>query len=77
MRCEHCGNERRPVRRAQLAERDGRTAIVLAVPVEECAACGELWLTIEVAKHLDVLFDQLLDTGEDVSRIHWDQSHAA
>ncbi|MGH3698340.1 MAG: YgiT-type zinc finger protein [Pseudonocardiaceae bacterium] len=45
MRCDHCDNgERRPARRARLAERDGRTALVLGVPVEVCPACGQVWL---------------------------------
>ena len=58
MRCEHCNNgERRPVRRAQIAERDGRTAVVLDVPVEICDSCGEVWLSMDVAKHVDELFN--------------------
>jgi YgiT-type zinc finger domain-containing protein len=78
MRCERCDNgERAPTRRARMAERDGRTAIVLDVPVEVCPACGQVWLTMEVAKRLDVLFDQLLDSGAESSQIHWDQVQAA
>lgn len=75
MDCDH--DERRPARRDHMTERDGRTALVLAVPVEECTECGETLLTIEVAKHLDSLFNELLDSGAQTSRIHWDQSHAA
>ncbi len=53
MRCEECENgERHPARRARLAERDGRTALVLGVPVEICPSCGRVWLTMEVAKRL-------------------------
>ena len=78
MRCERCDNgEREPARRARLAERDGRTAVVLDVPVEVCPSCGQIWLTMDVAKRLDVLFDQLLDTGAESSQIHWDHAHAA
>ncbi len=32
-------------------------AIVLGVPVEECAACGQVWLTMETALRLDELFN--------------------
>lgn len=78
MRCERCDNgERRPARRARLAERDGRTAVVLDVPVEKCPACGEIWLTMDVAKRLDALFNQLLASGAESSQIHWEQAEAA
>lgn len=78
MRCEHCGNgERRPVRRAQLAERDGKTAVVLDVPVEVCDSCGEVWIALDVAKRLDELFTRLLDSGAESAQIYWGQAEAA
>lgn len=78
MRCEQCDNgDRRPERRARMAEREGRTAVVLDVPVEVCPACGQVWLTMDIAKRLDVVFDQLLDSGAESSQIHWDQAEAA
>lgn len=78
MRCEYCDNgERRPTRRARLAERGGRTAVVLDVPVEECPACGQIWLTMDVAKRLDALFNQLLASGAESAQIHWAQAEAA
>jgi YgiT-type zinc finger domain-containing protein len=78
MRCETCDNgEREPARRARMAERDGRTALVLEVPVEVCPACGQVWLTMDAARRLDVLFDQLLNSGAESSQIHWDHAHAA
>ena len=78
MRCEHCNNgECRPVRRAQIAERDGRPAVVLDVPVEICDSCGEVWLSMDVAKHLDELFNRLLGSGAESSQIHWEQADAA
>lgn len=41
MICERCGQgERTPVTRAKLAESDGKVAVVLGVPMEECHACG-------------------------------------
>lgn len=60
-----------------MAERDGRTAVVLEVPVEVCPACDQVWLTMSVAKRLDAMFDQLLDSQAEVSQIHWDQVDAA
>ncbi len=78
MRCEDCDNgERRPARRARLAERDGRTALVMGVPVEVCSACGQVWLTMDVAKRLDVLFNRLLASGAESAQVHWEQSEAA
>jgi YgiT-type zinc finger domain-containing protein len=78
MRCEECGNgERRPARRARLAEREGRTALVLGVPVEICPSCGQVWLSIEVATRLDTLFDRLLASGAESAQVHWDQPRAA
>ncbi|MCA1671328.1 MAG: YgiT-type zinc finger protein [Actinobacteria bacterium] len=78
MRCEHCDNgEWHPARRARLAERDGRTALVLGVPVEVCSACGQVWLTMDVAKRLDALFDRLLASGAESAQVHWEQSRAA
>lgn len=78
MRCEVCNNgERVAARRARLAERDGRIALVLDVPVEICPACGQAWFTMDVAKHLDTLFDRLLASGAETAQIHWEQSQAA
>lgn len=78
MRCDYCDNgERRSARRARLAERDGRTALVLGVPVETCPACGQVWLTREVAKRLDILIDRLLASGAESAQVHWEQPQAA
>ena len=42
MRCEGCDQAARvSVRRVKTAERDGRVAVVVDVPMEECPACGE------------------------------------
>jgi YgiT-type zinc finger domain-containing protein len=55
-RCEHCDQgERRPEQRARVAERDGRIALVLNVPIEVCPSCGQVWLSMPVAKQLDEL----------------------
>ncbi|WP_114591437.1 YgiT-type zinc finger protein [Euzebya pacifica] len=77
-RCGRCDQGvRQPERRARLAERDGRTALVLDVPVEVCPACGQVWLTMPVAKRLDELFDQLLASGAESAQLHWAGSAAA
>ena len=78
MRCEVCENgERVTARRARLAERDGRIALVLDVPIEICPVCGQVWFTMVVAKRLDALFDRLLASGAETAQIHWEQSWAA
>lgn len=78
MRCERCDQgDRRPERRARLAEHDGRTAVVLGVPVEVCPACGQVWLSMPVAKHLDQLFNRLLASGAEAATVHWDRAEAA
>ncbi len=77
MRCERCGHgDRRPERRARLAERANQTAVVVEVPVEVCMSCGQVWLSMDVAKRLDALFDRLLDSGAESSQIHWENSRA-
>lgn len=78
MRCGRCDNgERVRALRARMAERQGHTAVVLDIPVEVCPACGQVWLTLEVAKRLDSLYDQLLASGAETSQIHWDHQYAA
>lgn len=73
MRCETCDNgERRPGRRAQVAEKDGRVALVLGVPVEVCDACGEVWLSMETAKRLDEIFRRMLSSDLEVATRHYD-----
>ena len=78
MRCERCDQgDRRSQRRARLAEEDGRTAVVLDVPVEVCPACGQIWLSMPVAKRLDEMFTRLLASGAEASTVHWDRAEAA
>ncbi len=61
MRCERCDQaDRQPVHRAKVAGPDGRVAVVLGVPTEECPACGERWLTWEVATALDEILTAML-----------------
>lgn len=71
-RCEQCDNGvRRAATRPQVAQRGPRTAVVLDVPVEECDACGQVWLTMEVAKRLDVIFDEMLAGNVEVATRHY------
>jgi YgiT-type zinc finger domain-containing protein len=73
MRCEVCDQgERLPVRRAKLAERAGRVAVVLGVPMEECPACGERWLDFDVARRLDELITAMLVTDAEIVTRHFD-----
>lgn len=58
-----CDNgERRPARRPYVGERGHRVAVVTGVPVEECPACGEIWLDEPVALCLDGLLTEMLAT---------------
>jgi YgiT-type zinc finger domain-containing protein len=78
MRCDTCDNgERRSAVRSRLAEKDGHNAIVLGVPVEECTACGHVWLTTETAVRLDELFNQLLLSGAELTQIQWNPAQPA
>ena len=74
MRCEQCDQaERVAVRRAKMVERDGHVAVVTGVPMEECPACGERWMTLEVAESLDTMLRRLLGSGADTATAHWDE----
>lgn len=76
-RCDTCDQgERLPVRRAKLTERNGRVAVVLGVPTEECPACGERWLDFDIARRLDELITAMLVSDAEVVTRHFD-SHSA
>ena len=73
MRSDVCDNgDRRPAYRARIAEKNGTTAVVLAVPVEECPSCAQVWLTMETAIQLDTTFNRLLQSGAELSQTHWE-----
>ena len=77
-RCERCDQgERRVVTRAKMAERAGHVAIVLEVPMEECAACGERYLDWHVAARLDELLTGMLAGDAEVATRHFEASTAA
>jgi YgiT-type zinc finger domain-containing protein len=72
MRCERCDQgERHSVKRAKLAERDGKVAVVLDVPMEECPACGDRWLAWDVARRLDELVSEMLASDVEVATRHF------
>lgn len=74
MHCEICEQaEPVAVRRAKMAERAGRVAVVIGVPMEECPACGERWLSLEVAEMLDGMLRRLIANGADTATAHWDE----
>jgi YgiT-type zinc finger domain-containing protein len=74
IRCERCNQgERLPARRANVAERDGKVAVVLDVPMEECPACGERWLSWDVAHRLDEMLTAMLAGDLEVATRHFDQ----
>lgn len=72
MRCERCDQgDRTPVRRAKLAERDQRVAVVIDVPMEECPACGDRWLRWDVAARLDEILTEMLAGDVEVVTRHF------
>ena len=78
MRCERCDEgDRISVRRAKTAERDGKVAVVLGVPMEECPACGDRWLAWDVAQRLDELLTTMLAGDLEVATRHFDARSAA
>jgi hypothetical protein len=60
-----------------MAERAGRVAVVLGVPMEECLACGERYLAWEVAEKLDALLDAMLTGDVEVATRHFGTTTAA
>jgi hypothetical protein len=54
-----------------MAERDGHVAVVTGVPMEECPACCQRWLTLEVAETLDVILRRLVASGAEIATAHW------
>jgi YgiT-type zinc finger domain-containing protein len=78
MRCEHCDQgERVLVRRAKLAERDHRVAVVLDVPMEECPSCGDRWLRWDVAARLDEMLNEMLAGNAEVATRHFEAGSEA
>jgi hypothetical protein len=55
-----------------MVECDGRVAVVSDVPMQECPACGERWISLEVAERLDAILHQLISSGAETATGHWD-----
>ncbi len=68
---EHAFDKLRLIERAKLAERDGKVAVVLDVPMQECPACGDRWLTWDVARRLDELLTAMLASDVEVATRHF------
>jgi hypothetical protein len=72
MRCQRCDQrDRRPVRRAKLAERDAKVALV-DVPMQECRTCGERWQDRDIARRLEELLTAMLTGDVEVATRHFD-----
>lgn len=72
MSCERCGQrDRVAVYRAKVTERDGKVALVLEVPMEECPSCGDRWLSWETAGRLDEMFTAMLESDVEVATRHF------
>ena len=71
--CENCGScGRRRVRAPQVADREGRVALVLDVPAGECTACGTIWLDEPTVQKLTVMFREMLASPVEVATRHFD-----
>jgi hypothetical protein len=62
-------------RLAVRAERHGKVAIVLDVPVEESPPCGDRWIAWSVAHRLDELVATMLTGDVEVATRHFDVSN--
>jgi YgiT-type zinc finger domain-containing protein len=76
MDCVMCEGTRAAATRPKAVERDGKVAVIRDVPVEVCDSCGEVYLDMEVAKRLDVLFRQMLSGNIDQVFGHYEPAAA-
>jgi len=75
MSCERCGQQDRvSVCRAKVTELEGKVALVLEVPMEECRSCGDRWLPWETAGRLDEMFTAMLASDVEVATRHFDSA---
>ncbi len=61
----------------QVADRDGWVALVLAVPAEECTACGAIWLDEQTARRLTAVFREMLASPVEVGMRRCDATGGA
>lgn len=71
MRCDECQSETSVTLRPRAFERGGRLIVVRDVPLQECDACGEVYLTTIVAGRLDVITRHVLDGPSDVAVVQY------
>lgn len=57
-----------------MAERAGHVAIVTGVPMEECPACGERWMSFDTAEVLDEMLRRLIASGAETATAHWEET---
>ena len=57
-----------------MTEREGKVALVLEVPMEECPSCGDRWLAWETAGRLDDMFTSMLASDVEVATRHFDSA---
>ena len=57
-----------------MTEREGKVALVLEVPMEECPSCGDRWLSWEMAGRLDEMFTAMLENDVEVATRHFDSA---
>jgi YgiT-type zinc finger domain-containing protein len=61
MRCSTCRNgDLRAERRHKSAEKDGRVAVVIDIPVTVCPSCETAWYDEDVAVALDAMLTEML-----------------
>ena len=78
MVCERCSQgEWVSAHRAKTAERDGKVAVVLEVPMKECPFCGDRWMTWETSRRLDVLLRSMLNSDAELVTRHFSTDSAA
>lgn len=58
--CVECGGSTTEVNRPHTVDRDGSLVVVRGVPMHQCTDCGELFMTPEIMKQLDVLLGRHL-----------------
>lgn len=72
MRCTSCrSGDLVEVTKSVSTDKDGRTALILNVPVMRCEACGEVTYDKHVAHRLDQMFAGLLAGIAEVSTAHY------
>lgn len=77
MECVMCEGTRTATICPKAVERDGKVAVIRDVPVEIGDSCGDVYLDMEVAKRLDVLFRQMLSGNIDQVLGHYEPLFSA